>query len=196
MSITALPPPPQRGDAPELFAVRADALLGSLPQLVTEFNAATDQIDADIGVANAAAEAAQDAAASLSSAAANAQSSANAAQASATAAQASETYAHAWADQAQIWATWNTAFVVTSTATSKTLANREHCVVTAAGATITLPAAPPSGAEVAISVQAGVLDTVVARNGKTIMGVAENMTIDSQNVTVTMRLVNDDWRIV
>ena len=39
MTITALPTPPSRGEDPENFSVKADALLGALPVFVTEANA-------------------------------------------------------------------------------------------------------------------------------------------------------------
>jgi hypothetical protein len=83
----------------------------------------------------------------------------------------------------------------TTTAVSKTLANMEHCTVTAATQTITLPASPSEGFECYISV--GAFDyTVLARNGQTIMGVAEDMQIDKNLVTVTARFTIGTWRIV
>jgi hypothetical protein len=69
------------------------------------------------------------------------------------------------------------------TAVNKTLVNREHVTVTAAGKTITLPASPSGGWEVAISV-GNFEDTILARNGQNIMGLAENMTIDKAYVTI------------
>lgn len=39
-TVTALPTPPARTDEPDTFNSRADALLGALPTMVTEFNAA------------------------------------------------------------------------------------------------------------------------------------------------------------
>ncbi len=69
---------------------------------------------------------------------------------------------------------WDT---VTVTATGKTLVNREHCVVTASGQTINLPATPSEGWEVVISV-GNFADTVVGRNGSNIMGLAEDLTLD------------------
>lgn len=83
----------------------------------------------------------------------------------------------------------------TTTAVSKTLANMEHCTVTAATQTITLPATPTEGFECYISVGA-FADTVLGRNGQTIMGASEDMTIDKNLVTVTSRFTNSTWRIV
>jgi hypothetical protein len=86
--------------------------------------------------------------------------------------------------------------VVSTTATSKTLVNREFCTVTAAGQTITLPASPTAGNEVVISVGA-FIDTVIGRNGENIMDIAENMTIDSANATVNLVFIDATrgWRI-
>lgn len=88
-------------------------------------------------------------------------------------------------------------YTTTTTGTSKTLANRERCTVTAAGQTITLPASPAAGWEVSISVGAFV-NTTVARNSQNIMGLAENMAIDKANVTVTLFFVDATrgWRII
>lgn len=85
---------------------------------------------------------------------------------------------------------------VTTTATTRTLVNREFCTVTASGQTITLPASPSPGWEVVISVGA-FTDTVIGRNGQNIMGLAENMTIDVLNATVNLVFVDATrgWRI-
>jgi len=86
---------------------------------------------------------------------------------------------------------------VTTTATSKTLAAGETCFVTAATQTITLPASPSAGHTVKIGV-GNFTDTVVGRNGNPIMGVAEDLTIDSVNVTLTFLYVDASigWRII
>lgn len=88
-------------------------------------------------------------------------------------------------------------YTTTTTAVSKTLANRERCTVTAAAQTITLPATPAAGYEVAIGVGA-FTDTVIDRNGENIMSTAEDMTINTQNVTVTLYYVDATrgWRII
>jgi len=86
---------------------------------------------------------------------------------------------------------------VSTTAIDKTLVNGERCFVTAATLTITLPATPIANATVAIGVQA-FENTVIARNGKNIMGLAEDMVIDKENTVVTLLYVNatEGWRIV
>lgn len=85
----------------------------------------------------------------------------------------------------------------TTTGANKTLANGEFCTVTASGRTITLPANPSAGWLVAISVL-NFTNTVIGRNTQNIMGLAENMTIDKANVTVTLCFVDATrgWRIV
>lgn len=86
---------------------------------------------------------------------------------------------------------------VTTTATSKTLVNREFCVVTAAAQTITLPASPVAGWEVGIHVAGNFNNTIVARNGQNIMGLAEDMAINVPNSTVDLIYVDSTrgWRI-
>jgi len=85
----------------------------------------------------------------------------------------------------------------TSTVTSKMLANGERCFVTAPTQTMTLPTSPDVNAIVSIGVQA-FEDTVIARNGSNIMGLAEDLTIDKANAVVTLLYVNatEGWRIV
>ncbi len=58
MTITALPTPPSRGEDPENFSVKADALLGALPVFVTEANA----LSADLNVLEIDVQAIKDAA--------------------------------------------------------------------------------------------------------------------------------------
>jgi hypothetical protein len=81
--------------------------------------------------------------------------------------------------------------------TSKTLGNREFVSVTTAGLTMTLPASPAAGNEVAIQV-GDFTNTVIGRNGQNIMGLAENMTIDVANRTVNLFFTDATrgWRIV
>jgi len=60
-----------------------------------------------------------------------------------------------------------------------TLQNRDCCVVTGDGVTVTLPASPVAGNEVLIIVGGNFTNTVVGRNSQYIMGLAENMTLDT-----------------
>ena len=81
--------------------------------------------------------------------------------------------------------------------TSKTLGNREFVSVVGAGLTMTLPASPAAGNEVAIQVGA-FTDTIIDRNSQNIMGLAENMTIDVENRTVNLVFTDATrgWRVV
>ena len=90
------------------------------------------------------------------------------------------------------------AYTITTTAISKTLVNRERCTVTAAGLTITLPASPAAGSEVAVTIAGTFANTIIARNGLNIMSQAENMTIDRADVTVTLYYVDATrgWRVI
>ena len=74
----------------------------------------------------------------------------------------------------------------TTTAVNKTLAANEFVLVTAATKTMTLPAGGTAGQKV-IYVSVGAFeDTVVAPNGsEKIMGLAESMTINKANTTIT-----------
>jgi hypothetical protein len=94
--------------------------------------------------------------------------------------------------------TYETQYSITTTAINKTLANRERCTVTASGLTITLPATPAAGSEVSITIGGSFTNTVVARNGSNIMSLAENMTIDKADATVTFYYVDATrgWRVL
>lgn len=88
---------------------------------------------------------------------------------------------------------WDT---VSTTDVSKTLVNRENCTVTTEGLTITLPASPSPGWEVIISVQ-NFYNTIISRNGSNIMGVADDVTIDTSYSCIYLTYINSTigWRI-
>lgn len=71
-------------------------------------------------------------------------------------------------------------YTPSTTAVNKTLTANEFCVVTASGKTITLPATPAVGTQVAVGVQ-NFADTVLARNGSNIMALAQDVTLDVPN---------------
>ena len=83
------------------------------------------------------------------------------------------------------------------TATSVTAAANDYVVVTASGQTITLPATPYAGAVVTVVVAGTFLDTVVARNGSNIMGLAENLTLDKPYAAMqfTYSDASNGWRL-
>jgi hypothetical protein len=88
--------------------------------------------------------------------------------------------------------------ITSNQTTSKTIVNKEFCVVTSAGVTITLPASPSAGNEVAVGVTTGITNTVIGRNSQNIMSLAEDLTIDIGNVVVTLIYTDSTrgWRIV
>lgn len=83
----------------------------------------------------------------------------------------------------------------TTTATSKTLAVNEKCLVTAATQTITLPASP-SEDDVAGVIVENFTDTVIARNGSTIMELSEDMTIDKEYASIDFVYADSSWRLL
>lgn len=81
--------------------------------------------------------------------------------------------------------------------TSQTAVAGSHYVLTnVAATTVTLPASPASADTVWITVANSLATNVIARNGNTIMGLSENMTIDAAYATVALRYVNSTWRLV
>jgi len=89
-------------------------------------------------------------------------------------------------------------FTVTTTDTNRSIVNHERCTVTASGITITLPASPQPGWEVTIATAGTFTDTIIARNGTNIMGLAEDMTLNLPNYSVTLFYVDATrgWRII
>lgn len=85
---------------------------------------------------------------------------------------------------------------ITTTAVSKGLTNGETCVVTAATQTLTLPASPAVGSNVTIFV-GNFVDTVVARNGSNIMGLASDLTLNVADSCTTLVYTDATygWRI-
>jgi hypothetical protein len=94
------------------------------------------------------------------------------------------------------WVNKLTDFQVSTTATSLTASSWDYVIVTAATQTITLPASPANGDLVGVSV-GDFTDTVVGRNGNTISGLAEDLTIDVANMGVVLIYSSSttDWRL-
>ena len=78
-----------------------------------------------------------------------------------------------------------------------TLASNAKYSYSAGALTLTLPAAPVNGDEVVIYNTGSLLTTVVGRNGKTIMGLAQNMTLDIANKKYVFEYLSasGDWRL-
>lgn len=85
------------------------------------------------------------------------------------------------------------------TGTTQTAVKNNHYVLTnVAATTVTLPASPAAGDMVWITVANSLNTNVVARNSQPIMGLAEDMTLDTHNRTVCLRYGNATigWRVV
>lgn len=84
------------------------------------------------------------------------------------------------------------------TATSTTATANGYVVVTAGSQTITLPASPVAGQVVTIVVAGTFTNTVVARNGNNIMGLAEDLTLNIANASLQFTYTGNatqGWRI-
>lgn len=89
-------------------------------------------------------------------------------------------------------------YTVTTTGVSKTLVNRERCTVTASGLTLTLPASPSPGWEVGITVAGTFTNTIIGRNSSNIMSLAEDLTLNVSNGSITLYYVDATrgWRLI
>jgi hypothetical protein len=99
-------------------------------------------------------------------------------------------------------ATWQAAAsgtpaVVIETTTALTMAVDTQVTFTNAGlTTITLPASPSSGDLVWITPANSLTTNIIARNGSTIMDLAQDLTIDVAKATVRLRYTDSSWRLV
>ena len=99
-------------------------------------------------------------------------------------------------------ATWQAAAsgtpaVVIETSTALTMAVDTQVTFTNAGlTTITLPASPSSGDLVWITPANSLTTNKIARNGSTIMDLAQDLTIDVAKATVQLRYTASSWRLV
>ena len=214
-AINALPTPPSTL-SPGDFDSRADAFLGALPARATEMNAsgtvtynnAVDAYNNAVIAQNSAASAASASATAVSAAGAPAWASGT------TYAIGNPVYsplnrmiyrrliAGAGTTDPSLdptnWAGVDTSLVVFVVSTASASASSgAHYVLTYGGVvTVTLPPSPAVGDQVWISVANSIDTNVVARNGKTIMGFAEDMVISHPYATVKLRYVNTSWRVI
>ena len=89
--------------------------------------------------------------------------------------------------------------VTVTASTSISAAAGNHYVLTAATtATVTLPASPTISDTVWITVANGLTTNVVARNGKNIQGIAEDMTLNAPYAAVQMRFSDntEGWILI
>ena len=82
--------------------------------------------------------------------------------------------------------------------TQAAVVNRHYFLTNAAATTVTLPGSPAAGDIVWITPANGRVDNVVGRNGRNIMSLAEDMTIDNASLTLQLRYVNVTvgWRLL
>lgn len=86
--------------------------------------------------------------------------------------------------------------ISTVTGTTQTMVAGSHYVFTNAGAvTATFPASPASGDSIGTTFTNSLLTNSVARNGNTIMGLSEDMTIDAAQTTIIWRYLSSSWRM-
>lgn len=79
--------------------------------------------------------------------------------------------------------------------TQTAVASYHYSLDNAAASTLMLPASPADGAMVWITVANGRYDNSVARNGSTIMGLAEDMLLDNPT-SYQLRFVTNSWRLL
>jgi len=221
---TITPPPaslPTRGENPTDFSNKINALVQWYPDLTTTLQDSVDWSDA---VYTAMETEADNAAASASASAASATDAAGVsaldgfvgrwadqtgAASIPTAVYHSGTYWVLMADIADITASepgvtsdWEEAKGKTlwvAISTSQTLVvNTLYAVdFTTGPLTLTLPATPAQNDFAEIYKSAGeIIDSIIGRNGETIMGLAENLTIDYEATSLYMVYNGADWRIV
>ena len=89
-----------------------------------------------------------------------------------------------------------TVVTVVSLTTQTAVAGTHYILTNVAATTVTLPLTPPASATVWITVANALNTNVVARNGQTIMGLAENLIIDNAFATVQLRFVSGSWRLI
>lgn len=80
--------------------------------------------------------------------------------------------------------------------TQTAVAGYQYTLTNVGATTVTLPASPVVGDKVIIKTANGLETNVVDRNGNTIEGIAENMTIDSAFAVVNLQYLNGSWRLV
>lgn len=212
--VDALPDPPQRTNPPEVFASKADAFVAALPQFGGQINTVATFVAAKATEAESRATEASGAA-NAAIAAAHFKgywsSLTGALNVPASVEHQGNIYlllqdlpdVAAQEPGASIY--WAVLSATTSsvarfnpvvTGSNYTATVRDFVFVTTAGRTITLPANPMPGWEVAISV-GEFSNTVVDRNGERIMGNLDNGVINRANVTVTFFYVDATrgWRV-
>lgn len=83
-------------------------------------------------------------------------------------------------------ASWGSAVGAASIISTNTAAQNGGFYILTATLTLTLPASPVAGDWVTVVNRSGTTTPIVGRNGKNIMGLAEDMTLNNANATATL----------
>lgn len=76
------------------------------------------------------------------------------------------------------------------------VARTMYVITNVAASTIALPDNPSANDEVWVMVTNGLSTNMIARNGSTIMGLAEDMMLDMRNYTYKLQFTNNSWRLL
>jgi hypothetical protein len=98
---------------------------------------------------------------------------------------------------AQAIAVQGSSYTYTTTSVDKVLSNKERCMAASGFLTLTLPSPPASGNEVSVIVPSNSPNVVLSGAGYVIMGLNQNLTVDSVSKTVTLVYANttNGWSI-
>lgn len=223
MAITALPTPPTRDDAAS-FRSRADSFLAALPTFATECNATAAAVSASESAAASSASAAGLSQSAAAASAAQASNSAAAAQSYAGAAAwvSGTSYAVGqvvWSPVSYLlyrrviagagatdpsadatnWALASSGapqLIETAAASIIAQANGHYVLTGSSAQEVVLPASPPPGALIWVTVANDRVDNVVRRNGALINKQAEDLVLDDELASVAIRSINSTlgWR--
>lgn len=221
MPITALPSAPSRSD-PANFADKADAWVAAIDLFTTEANALQADVNSKQSLVTTSESNAATSASNAATSATSAYNSMTTAASAAGAAvwvsgnsylqyaavtspstllvyRAKVAVSNSTVDPATDTTKWKCISgitnPITSSASAVTALVGNHYVLTFAGTvTVTFPSTAQSGDEIWVTVANNVETNVVARNGLTIMGLAENFTMDINYYTYKFRYLNSTWR--
>ena len=90
------------------------------------------------------------------------------------------------------------ALIIVSGTTQTAVKNNHYVLTNVATSTLTLPATPSDGDIVWVTVANGLTTNVMGANGKLIMGIAEDMIMDSPTINYIMRYLSSTlgWRMI
>tara|TARA_R110000737_G_scaffold3917_1_gene12944 strand:- start:3330 stop:3902 length:573 start_codon:yes stop_codon:yes gene_type:complete len=102
------------------------------------------------------------------------------------------TTAATWQDAAPA----GTTVAIVTTTSQTAVKDYQYTLTNAALTTVTLPASPASGDTVWVTPANSLTTNLIARNGSTIMDLAQDLTIDVVKATVRLRYTASSWRLV